>query len=259
MKDKTRVMNNGWEAIFKEYEMDKHDWRNPFFLTAPQIKAACQHLKETGEREVRSLCAQVNREKRPDLFKQLGLFILPVKNGSYIIIKGEGYVDIPPIKEEAKIYESKLGFRPITFSVGNSEMQHVDYAYAVSMVRDFMEDDSLRLTIRGRKFTPEFSFRVGQFNITAKSVQTEVDAGYEGFDCIVLLEAKNSETTNTIIRQLYYPYRQWKIRTKNAKPISTVFFEKRGKDEYHFWEFVFDDEEDYNSIRLKKSARYKLC
>ncbi len=34
-------------------------------------------------------------------------------------------------------------------------MQHLDFAYASSLIRTFMEDDTLVLTIRGRKYTPE--------------------------------------------------------------------------------------------------------
>ena len=256
MSNRERAKNNGWEAIFKKYKIEEHDFqKTPFLLSAEQIKIACQHLKRTTEKEVRILCTQTNREMRPDIFQRLGLFILPVRNGSYVIIEGEGYIDIPPIEEPAIDYDSQLGFHPVSSFVGDSEMQHLDYAYAVSMVRHFMDDPSLVLTIRGRKYTPEFSFRVGQFNITTKGVQTEVDSGYEGRERVALIEAKNTKTLNTIIRQLYYPYRQWKIQTK--KDVSTLFFEKRESGEYHFWEFVFDDEEDYNSIRLKKSARYR--
>jgi len=86
-------------------------------------------------------------------------------------------------------------------------------------------------------------------------VQTEVDAGYEGRNQIVLIEAKNSATKNTIIRQLYYPFRQWQIHTK--KKVNILFFEKR-KDVYSLWEFGFADEKDYNSIELLKSAKFEI-
>ena len=52
------------------------------------------------EKEVRILCTQTNREARPDIFKEKGLFLLPVKNSRYCIIKGEGYVDIPDTDKE---------------------------------------------------------------------------------------------------------------------------------------------------------------
>ncbi len=36
-----------------------------------------------------------------------------------------------------------------TTEIGDSEMQHLDYAYAASLIRTFTEDPSLVLTIRG--------------------------------------------------------------------------------------------------------------
>ena len=85
---------------------------------------------------------------------------MPIKNGIYKIVKGEGYLDIPYIYSVEKRYLSKLDFCLDTAKVGNSEMQHLDYAYASSIIRDFMDDDSFVLTIRGRKYTPKFSFYV---------------------------------------------------------------------------------------------------
>ena len=60
--------------------------------------------------------------------------------------------------------------------------------------------------------------------IKVSGVQTEVDAGYEGKNQIVLIEAKNFDASNIIIRQLYYPYRQWQSKTK--KKVVTLFFDK---------------------------------
>jgi hypothetical protein len=116
------------------------------------------------------------------------------------------------------------------------------------------------LTIRGRKYTPEFSFYVGHHKITTKSVQVEVDAGYEGKNQVVLVEAKNSKTTNTIIRQLYYPYRQWQHHIHQSgieKSISMIFFEKN-QDEYQLWQYQFTDEENYNSIELVNSKKFHI-
>jgi hypothetical protein len=116
----------------------------------------------------------------------------------------------------------------------------------------------LVLTIRGRKFTHGFSFFVNKQEIKVQTVQTEVDAGFEGKDKIVLIEAKNSKnskTTNTIIRQLFYPYKQWKIHTQ--KEVFLLFFEKR-KNNYFIWQYGFTNENDYNSIRLIKSEKYLI-
>ena len=192
----------------------------------------------------------------PPSLRDRGLFILPVKNGEYAIVKGEGYIDIPNITSRLQDYQSAFPFELETSGVGNSEMQYLDRAYALSLVRHFTGDDSLVLTIRGRKYTPQFDFLVSGFPIRAQSVQTEVDGGYEGKSQVVLVEAKGGKADNTIIRQLYYPFRQWQNHT--TKPVSTLFFQRTDNDEYHIWQFGFDDPNDYNSIRLLKSGRYRI-
>lgn len=250
--------SKSWEKIFSDYKILEHNFnKSPFPLSATQIKRACQKFKETGEKEVRILCKQDSREQRPEIFRKNNLFLLPVKNGFYNIIKGEGYFDIPPIKKEVDIYLSKLDFPLDTAKVGNSEMQHLDFAYAASLIRTFTEDPSLVLTIRGRKYTPDFDFYVGKQLIKVSSVQTEVDAGYEGKNQVVLIEAKCFDASNVIIRQLYYPYRQWRSRTK--KKVVTLFFDKEpSQDVYSIWEFEFKDPKNYNSIKLVKSGKFRI-
>ena len=250
--------NASWQKIFDDYHILEHDFSSSYFpLSAEQIKRSCQDFKKTAEKEVRILCKQDTRESRPRIFQQHDLFILPTKNGQYAICKGEGYIDIPPIVSEVQIYNSKLDFHLDSSDVGNSEMQHLDFAYASSLIRTFMGDPTLLLTIRGRKYTPKFSFKVDGIQIEAESVQTEVDAGYEGKDKIVLIEAKNAAVENTIIRQLFYPYRQWQSITE--KKVIPVFFERDAlQDLYNIWQYEFSDANNYNSIQLVKSGRYKI-
>lgn len=249
--------SNSWKKIFDDYNILNHNFsQGPFLITAEQIKVSCQSFLTTGEKEVRILCKQDTREDRPQVFIDNGLFLLPNKNGSFYILKGEGYIDIPEITNPIIQYKSKLNFELDTAKIGDSEMQHLDFAYASSLIRTFMEDATLVLTIRGRKYTPKFDFYVGSQKIETQGVQTEVDAGYEGKDKVVLVEAKNSTTKNTIIRQLYYPFRQWQEHTK--KLVFTLFFEKSASDIYSIWQFSFPNKDDYNSIELVKSARYQI-
>ena len=138
-------------------------------------------------------------------------------------------------------------------------MQFLDFAYVNSLIRTFIGDPFLVLTIMGRKYTPKFSCRVNNNILDIESVQTEVDAGYEGKNSIVLIEAKNFSATNVIIRQLYYPFRQWSENT--SKKVYTIFFEKRrinNENIFYIWQFEFTDKEDYNSIHLVKSGRYRI-
>ena len=250
------MSDESWKKIFSDHGILKHDFdRGPFILTSQMIKTACQNFKKTGEKEVRILCKQDHRGKVPTIMAENDLFLLPIKNGEYVIVKGEGYFDIPEITSNAKIHQSEISFELETSKVGNSEMQHLDFAYASSIIRTFFNDHSLVLTIRGRKFTPKFSFYVNNQKIITESVQTEVDAGYEGEDKIVLVEAKNSQTNNTIIRQLFYPFRQWSEHS--SKKVYLLFFEKRGT-EYMLWQYQFSNKNNYNSIELVRSCKYHL-
>ncbi len=249
--------DNSWKSIFEAYNIHNHNFdKSPFIISAEQIKQAAKNFTKTNEREVRILCKLDSREDRPKVFIDNEVFLLPTKNGEFAIVRVEGYIDIPPITSTVKIYTSKLDFKLETSLAGNSEMQHLDFAYASSLVRTFfMNDESLVLTIRGRKYTPKFSFRVGQHIIETKSVQTEVDAGYEGRNQIVLIEAKNRHSNNTIIRQFFYQFKQWQIHTQ--KKVQTLIFEKRGIY-YSLWHFEFNDVDDYNSIVLKKSQSFEI-
>ncbi len=254
------VANNSWQKIYEESGMSQHDFNSgPFILDADTINSICKDFEKVSQKEVRILCKQDTRDDRPKIFVDNNLFLLPKKNGFYYIIKGEGYVDIPEITTEIQDYNSKLDFELESSKVGDSEMQYLDYAYANSLIRTFMNDSSLVLTIRGRKYTPKFSFNVGSTSLQVESVQTEVDAGYEGRNSVVLVEAKNTNATNTIIRQLYYPYRQWQEKT--TKTVYPLFFERRffrGEVIYHIWQYEFTNIMNYNSIRLVKSGRFRI-
>ncbi len=252
--------NKAWNKIFSDHSINKHDFdKGPYVLSADQIKKSCQAFTATGDKEPRILCKQDTRSDRPTVFVNNELFILPKKNGYYYILKGEGYVDVPDITTPIQEYQSKLDFELESSMVGDSEMQFLDFAYANSLIRTFMNDTSLVLTIRGRKYTPPFSFKVGANLLDTESVQTEVDAGYEGKNSIVLIEAKNFSASDVIIRQLYYPFRQWSENT--TKKVYPVFFEKRvinDENIFYIWQFEFTNVEDYNSIQLVKSGRYRI-
>ena len=117
-----------WFTIFDAYDIHNHDFdKEPFYITAKQIKTACQDFKKTAEKEVRILCYQAQKKDKPQVFNEKNLFLLPVKNGYYAIIKGQGYTDIPDINSEPILYDAKLDFPIESSLVGNSEMQHLDF------------------------------------------------------------------------------------------------------------------------------------
>lgn len=251
------VSNIAWNKIFEDYFMQHNFESSPALLTANMIKQSTQHFSRTSDKEVRILAKMDSREDLPQVLRDKGLFILPIKNGEYILVKGEGYHDlrVPP---ESEIFISTLDFELKSAKVGASEMQHLDYAFNTGLLNHFLGiSDPLYLQIRGRKYTPEFVFQVGPFNITTTSVQTEVDAGYEGRNVLILVEAKGRNQNNFIIRQLYYPFRQWQINTQ--KKVRSLFFSFDSHAQTQcFWEYEFAEKNDYNSLRLVKCASYQI-
>ena len=98
--------SRSWDKIFTDIGGHEHNFdEKPLKLSAKQIKASCQNFTETNEKEVRILCKQDTRECRPAIFVKKNLFLLPEKNGLYLIIKGEGYIDIPEITTETTIFQ----------------------------------------------------------------------------------------------------------------------------------------------------------
>ena len=86
--------DKAWKKIWDDKMLDLHNFdESPIEITASEIKRSCQNFTETHDKEVRILCKQDKRDDRPKIFKDKGVFLLPKKNGSYYIIKGEGYVD----------------------------------------------------------------------------------------------------------------------------------------------------------------------
>jgi len=103
------MSHKSWELLFNHYNIHKHNFsKEPYIITADNIKEVTKHLKKTGDREPRILCKHDTREKRPQVFIDNDLFMLPIKNGTYAIIQGEGYVDIPDISVPPTIYKSAL-------------------------------------------------------------------------------------------------------------------------------------------------------
>ena len=255
------VSDQSWETIFRYVGAEKHGFKTdgPLFIEASDINKACQGFSATGKKEVRLLCSQLTRESRPEVFVEQGLFLLPVQNGRYCAVQGEGYVDIPEIRGDAQAYPSKLNFEPETSKAGDSKMRHLNFAFASGLLGHFMQDDSLVFTVQGKKRAPGFSFNVGDNRIETRGVQTQVSAGYEGEDKLVLVVAKDPKAGNAIIRQLFYPFRMWSEFT--GKEVVTLLFEGRereGKTEFYFWKYEFKNETDYNSIHLSNSGKYCL-
>jgi hypothetical protein len=192
----------------------------------------------------------------PAVLKHHGYFVLPVRNGEYVLVRGNGYHVLEQLPKPPTVFRPTLDFDLATLTVGDSESQHLDYCYHVGLVEHFAGVAGLRPTIRGRKRMPAIEFFVGPVGpVSVKAgVQVEVDLGCEGRDDIVLIEAKVGQPADFIIRQLFYPYRKWKreIPQKRIRPWFFCSTSVAGKKLYRFWEYDFANDGQYQSLRYRR-------
>lgn len=245
--------NEAWNLLFKTFNIIDEINKNGYFeITADEIK--------TSGREPRLMTKFDSSENLPDIFKSNQLAILPIKRGSYIIGKFQNYqlVDINnDIDVETKYlpdYISTIDYNNIT-----SEAISLNAAYISGMLEDIIGEPVVP-TISGRMGTGEFKYQIllndqNSFDINVENSQMEIDGSYEGISKFVILEAKNHYMKDFIIRQLYYPYKVWKSNTnKEIIPIMLI----KHDNIFNFFVYSFENENDYNSIKLKEIKRYIL-
>ncbi|HET9959219.1 MAG TPA: AAA-associated domain-containing protein [Polyangiaceae bacterium] len=244
----------GWEALDRHFSITDRLTRGEVIeLSAPDIK-------NVSQREPRLMSKFDTRESRPTPLRNAT--ILPVSNGAYVVLPGDGYFDTESAARKKHWPASGSVRRLCTLpwaSGPTSESQALDMALATGVVHDFLQDPAACLTIRGRLRSPEFELGFGRSEtpipLKVSGVQIEVDSGLEG-EAIHVIEAKLGTRTNFHIRQLYYPYRMW-LALQQYKPVKTVFFSWSNRC-FSFRSFGFTRPEHYHSIALLDAADYYL-
>ena len=245
--------NEAWNLLFDKFNIIENINKNGYFeITADDIK--------TSGREPRLMTKFDSSENLPDMFKNNKLAILPIKRGSYIIGRFQNYqlVDINnDIDVETKNlpdYITTIDYKNIT-----SEAISLNVAYISGMLEDIVGEPVVP-TISGRMGTGEFNYQIllndqNSFPINVENSQMEIDGSYESVSKFIILEAKNHYMKDFIIRQLYYPYKVWKYNTnKEIIPIMLI----KHDNIFNFFVYSFENENDYNSIKLKEIKRYIL-
>jgi hypothetical protein len=240
-----------WNKLFVELEIKNNiNAHGVFYLQADRIKAITQ-------KEPRLMCKFDHRESRPAILQENNYTILSVKNGHYAIVDADGYADIQTEDVLHPFYWPKLG-QLQTLPLGfRSESQVIDAVYASGIFEDFIGENELVLTVRGRLRSKRFDFVMntpkGELSFEIDGVQVEVDAGYEG-DQVYLIETKMGETENFHMRQLFYPYRMWQAEgvTKNIIPIFLSYY----NGIVSLTQYKFTNDAYYDSYQVVKSKQY---
>jgi len=245
-----KSVSDHWDDIFFEYSILDHVQSDGFFkISADQIKK---------HKEPRLMTKFDHSKNRPKIFKDHNLSILPIDNGEYIIGPFELYKSLDDKTVKPKVMQLPDFYETIDIENIYSETNALNVAEISGMITDLAKED-VKQTIAGRMRANQFGFKVNTkekpFEINVGKPQIEIDGGYESSNKIIVIEAKNSEPDDFIIRQLYYPYRYWKMKV-NKEIIPVFFTYKNGI--YTFYIYEFEELENYNSIRLKEKLSYTI-
>lgn len=210
-------INQGWHKILETEEIRNSLLENDYvYITANKIKEL------SGGAEPRLMAKFDTLESRPDIFKKERLSIFSVNNGEYIVfrdIESKTYYNFTRQETNSIPFIPRLDLNNFdTYPEGllSTESQVIDFAYISSLLQHFTGEERLYLTLRGRGRSGAFKYSIPSIDhtVNVNGVQIEIDAGFESESSIYLIEAKIGKRDNFHIRQLYYPYMEWKRKTK---------------------------------------------
>ncbi len=244
-----------WQLLFDRYNILEEINNNGYFkITAKQINEF---------REARLMTKFDNSANLPELFKNNNLAILPITSNSYMIAKFQTYKKFEEKEDEEIVkisfpeYIQSLDYNNIT-----SEALAINCAYITQILENFLDEEDLVPTISGKMGSGNFEFKISKneteseyINVSVQNSRIEIDGGFEGINSLALVEAKNVISDDFMVRQLYYPYRLWKSKiNKPVRPIYMVY----SNGIFSVYEYKFENDEDYSSIKLVKSKKYSV-
>ena len=243
--------DSSWEQLFEKHKILEK------VLSKGHVSISSSEINKI--REARLMTKFDHRSQLPKIFADNELSILPTSRGSYVIGNFDTFCDfdiqdIEITQIDFPFFLESLDYKDIT-----SEAIAINCAFASKILHDFTGEESLMPTVSGRMSSSSFNFCInskkGLFNVSVDNSQIEIDGGYEGDNSLTLIEAKNYISDDFLVRQLYYPYKLW--TNKISKRVRSVFLTYTNGI-FHLREYIFDNIDHYNSLRLVKQQKYSI-
>ncbi len=245
-----------WEQLFFKFNILIELEKNIVFLiTADQIREF---------REPRLMTKFDHKKTLPSIFKKHNLSIIPLTRGTYLLSYFDAYYpfDDEDYKEvELKYVDFPENIVSIDYENISSEAGAIHCAYLSGIFNDFLDVENLNYTFSGRMSSGTFTFNIWNHKIAkdipikVENSQVEIDAGFETSDSLIIVEAKNSVSSDFLIRQLFYPYKLW--LPKVPKRIRLIFMIYTN-GVFKLYEYFFNNAGNYNSLKLVKHKNYGI-
>jgi hypothetical protein len=247
------VATDPWTHILK---CQNYDGSCEITISSKQMKDCKATWKgQASQFEPRLLAYQTSANSRPDIFKQHGISILPVQNGTYILTKKKIYQTLDysqPVDSPQPTY-LKRDTSSILLSLGDSETSFIDnLRYCGVFERpEFLNEPITHGSLLNGRHRCSFEMKLEDVSYSVKGVQYEVDSCFESANKILIIEGKNTNTEfdSFNIRQLYFPYREIIEKTKAKKEIICLFIHKC-REVVHIWKYSFTEPTQMDSITL---------
>jgi len=250
-----------WIHILKNIHFDIHQHNTQ--ITATRIKECRSSWNGPASQfEPRILCKQDSSERRPEIFKLLGINIIAIKNGLYLLTKSDIYktLDCSNIDMHFTLRKDQTSQ---VLSIGQSETTMLDnLRYSgVFELPHILGEPITHGPLLGGRHRCTFDTIINGENIPISGVQYETDAVYETENQILIIEAKcgAKPCASFNIRQLYFPYRVV-LDASVGKDIIALFIDcvrgRDGKKVIHMFKFIWEDSNEFDSI---KQIGYYTC
>lgn len=240
-----------WNLLFEKYDiLNKINTEGVFKISSDEINEF---------RESRLMTKFDHKSQLPQIFADNNLSVLPVSRGDYLIGRFDSYYKLEESESEIVKITPPIILESINFNNITSEAAAINAIAISTILNDFVNEQTLYSTVNGRMSSSMFDYDITNdkqnYHISVVNAQIEIDGGFEGNNCLYILEAKNYIVDNFLIRQLYYPFRLWRNKIiKEVKPIFLTY----SNGIYHLRAFSFADANHYNSIQLDFEKKYQI-
>lgn len=211
-----------------------------------------------------------NQHKLPKILKENDYALIHLGDGKHQFIKGNAKLyHVFENVEKTIEWEYK---KSLLNEYNSSESNILSVANNQRILHHFLfeldtEFTNLPIEERPKTYFPHrtktsFNYFIGpDVNLILDKIQIEIDLTIEYKGIIGVFEAKNGKPDSFAVYQLYHPFLYYYNAGLTNKAILCVYVVKtieKGITCLRLWAYTFEKPEDMASIKLKKSACYKL-
>ena len=232
--------------------------RGNFVFSNEEVKQACARIGFGNPFDATKIDSSL---LLPDALAADNAFVIHLGNGNHQFVFGigAGYHRFETVPESSK---RKWPYRrSILNNINTSESNILSVGINQRVIHDFLYQDitTSPKTYGSHRTKVPLSYRIGDDNIEVDKVQVEIDLTIEHQGKITIFEAKNGESPDFNVFQLFNPYRYYLQAIEESKMFSiNCCYLLRQDDRLRLYLYAFDDDRNPGSIRLLRNAEYIL-